>query len=209
MKKPVAAVVAGPAAASEHISGHVTISASRGQKVAPSDLANTLVYFVPKERAAHVRPGRYTIYTHDHDFQPEAMAVPLGSTVTFVNLDDVRHNVFSATPGQAFDLGYQGAGEKVAHVFGHAGAVQVNCKVHRSMQLSLLVVPSAYRGTVAANGDFSLRGLPTGSGTLYFWNPRAELANQSVTLPLRGELKQSLRMTLPAVTAELNAQASP
>ena len=206
--KAVATVTA-PVVASARVSGHVTLSAAKGQSIAAGDVANTLVYFVPKTGAANVKPGRYTIYTHDHDFQPEAMAVPVGSTVTFVNLDDVRHNVFSATPAQPFDLGYQAAGEKVSHVFGHSGAVQVNCRVHRSMQLSLLVVPSAYRSAVAANGSFNLDGLPAGPGTLYFWNPRAALVRQAVTLPVNGDLKQSLQVTLPSVTTELNAQVSP
>ena len=199
LKKPVPeAVVAAPARV--QISGHVNLTAGRGQQIEPGDQADTLVYYVPASGGARVRPGQFNVYTHNRDFSPEALAVPLGSTVTFVNLDDVRHNVFSVTPGSAFDLGYQASGQKASHVFSHAGIVLVSCNVHRSMELDVLVVPSPYSAKVAADGSFTLRGLPPGPGTLHFWNPRAQPASQALTLPLGGAVKQTLQVTRPRMT---------
>ena len=199
LKKPVTeAVVAAPVRV--QINGHVNLTAGRGQQIEPGDQTDTLVYYVPASGGARVRPGQFNVYTHNRDFSPEALAVPLGSTVTFVNLDDVRHNVFSVTPGSAFDLGYQGSGEKASHVFSHAGIVLVSCNVHRSMELDVLVVPSPYSAKVAADGNFTLRGLPPGPGTLHFWNPRAQPASQALTLPLGGAVKQTLQVTRPRMT---------
>ena len=201
LKKAVAkaAVAAAPLALAQ-ISGHVNLTAGRGQQVEPGDQAHTLVYYVPASGGARVRPGQFNVYTHNRDFSPEALAVPLGSTVTFVNLDDVRHNVFSVTPGSAFDLGYQASGQKVSHVFSHAGIVLVSCNVHRSMELDVLVVPSPYSAKVAADGSFTLRGLPPGPGTLHFWNPRAQPVSQALTLPLGGAVKQTLQVTKSQMT---------
>ncbi|MEP6899014.1 MAG: plastocyanin/azurin family copper-binding protein [Rhodanobacter sp.] len=203
-------VAAKPASAQVEISGHVDLHAAHGQQVASGEQADTLVYFVPGNGASHVKPGHFTVYTHNRDFSPEAIAIPQGSTVTFVNLDDVRHNVFSVTPGSSFDLGYQGAGEKASHSFTRAGLVLISCNVHHSMELDMLVVPSGYVAKVAANGTFSMRGLPAGPGMLHFWNPRALPASQAISLPASGTvIKQVLQVIKPRMSTELNAGPSP
>ena len=180
-----------------------------GQQIAAGEQADTLVYFVPKTGGAPARPGQYTVYTHNRDFSPEAIAVAEGSTVTFVNLDDVRHNVFSVTPGSSFDLGYQGAGEKASHVFNRPGIVLVSCHVNRAMELDMLVVSTPYVGKVAADGSFDLRGLPIGPGTLHLWNPRAQPVSQAVNLPLTGTLTLKMLATRPRMTTQLNLGGKP
>jgi plastocyanin len=197
------------AAAMLELSGRVDLVGGRGQQVEAGEQVDTLVYFVPDAGAPRTKPGHYTIYTHNRDFSPEAMALPEGSTVTFVNLDDVRHNVFSVTPGSSFDLGYQGAGEKADHVFRRAGIVLVSCHVHRSMELDLLVVPTPYFAKVAADGSFTLHGLPAGAGTLHFWNPRAQPLSKKVRLPMAAAVSGKLVAIKPRMITELNAGARP
>jgi plastocyanin len=208
IKKAVAAKPVTVAAIFQ-ITGQVVLQGARGQQIEAGEQADTLVYFVPAAAGDHARPGRYTVYTHNRDFSPQAMAVPQGSTVSFVNLDDVRHNVFSVTPGAAFDLGYQGSGEKAAHVFARAGVVLISCNVHHSMELDLLVVPTSHVVRTSADGRFSLRDLPAGAGTLHFWNPRAQPLSLPVTLPMSDTVRQTLLATRPRMTTELNADARP
>lgn len=204
--KKAAPVRVASTSATLQLSGHVELAAARGQQVEAGEQADTMVYFVPDKGGIRAKPGHYTVYTHNRDFSPEAIAVPLGSTITFVNLDDVRHNVFSVTPGTAFDLGYQGAGEKADHSFARAGIVLVSCNVHHSMELDVLVVPSAYMAKVGADGNFSLAGLPAGAGTLHFWNPRAQPVSQQVSLPFSGSVSQRIVVARPRLTTALNAE---
>lgn len=208
-KKVVATAMAAPAPATLEVSGHVDLAAARGQQVDAGEQSDTLVYFVADKGGSRARPGRYTVYTHNREFSPEALAVPLGSTVTFVNLDDVRHNVFSVTPGAAFDLGYQASGEKADHAFGRAGIVLVSCNVHHSMELDVLVVPSAYVDRVGADGNFTLTGLPAGPGTLHFWNPRAQPLSQKLILPASTVVRQRIVVTRPRLTTALHVVSTP
>lgn len=189
---------------SSEVSGSVALSAGPGQSVAPGDIANTLVYFVPAKGRVHIKPGHFTVYTVNHDFRPAAMAVPEGSTVTFTNLDELLHNLYSATPASTFDFQFQASGQSISHSFTHAGLVLIGCSVHRSMELDLLVVPTPYVSQVGADGHFVLHGVPQGAGQLYFWNPRTGLVQSSVSAPDAG-VRQQLVAVKPAVATELNA----
>lgn len=204
------ATPAKPAAAvGEELQGTVRFEAGAEQQVSRVDLTNTLVYYVPASGAPAPNPGQYDIYTIDRDFKPGALAVPYGSTVRFVNQDDVRHNVFSVTPGAAFNLGYQVPGQIVAHRFTKPGLVLISCNVHRSMEAEVLVVPTPYTAEVGANGDFVLRGLPAGPGKLYVWNPRAAQTAQPVRLPTSAALTVTLVAVKPRVATQLQVGDKP
>lgn len=191
------------------ISGRVELTAGRGQQVATGDLTHTLVYFVPKTGNVGPRPGQFTVFTHNREYDPGAMAIPLGSTITFVNLDDVRHNEFSVTPGSAFNLGYQAAGEKTPHTFARPGLVLIGCRVHRQMELDVLVIPTIYVARVSATGTFTIHGLPAGPGTLHFWNPRALPVALSISVPVERDIDQRLVETKSSMPVQLNVDAQP
>lgn len=197
------------AAATASLRGHVTLDAGGGQHIDAGDLADTLVYFVPKSGNVAPHPGTFTVFTQNRAYDPAAMAIPAGSTVTFTNLDEVRHNEFSVTPGSAFNLGYQAPGEKTAHVFAHAGLVLVGCLVHRMMELDVLVVPTTFVARASADGSFSLRDLPPGPGTLYVWNPRGRLAVRPLTVPSARAVDVRIELVKPKQSAQLDVQTQP
>lgn len=189
--------------------GRVTLTAAAGQTVTTTDMTNTLVYFVPRAMKARPHPGHYTVYTNHHQFSTDAMAVPAGSTVSFVNLDSVDHNVFSVTPGNSFNQGYQSYGETTSHTFDHAGLVLISCNVHPAMELDLLVVPSPYAARVDTDGRFTLQHLPRGAGTLYVWNPRSRTAAQALSLPPSEPVQLHLLLRGPQVKTVLHVRDQP
>lgn len=197
-----------PRMSAHELDGHLELRVASGQKLAASDFAHTLVYYVPASGSYRPKPGQFTVYTHNRDFDPNWLAIPEGSTVTFTNLDEVTHNVFSVTPGSSFDLGYKSAGQSASQHFDRPGLVLISCHVHRYMKGDILVVPSRYATTVAANGSFHLDHLPAGNGTLYFWNPRSAPATQSVQSPF-GKVQQTLILRKPAVKTQIGVGNTP
>lgn len=186
--------------------GRVQLKPGPGQQVQPGELADTVVYFVPAHGTRAPAPRHTQVITNHRDFQPTALVVPLGSTVTYVNRDKVRHNVFSVTPGAAFNLGYQPGGTRDPHVFDQPGLVLVNCNVHRSMEMDVLVVPTPYAGRVAGDGRFVLHDVPAGAGTLVAWNPRARMVRKTILVPLDAPASLPLLAERPRVVTRIEVE---
>jgi plastocyanin len=187
----------------------VELQAGRGQQLHPGEAVDTVVYFVPAAGAPAPATRDADVVTAHRDFRPSAIALPLGSTLHYVNRDTVRHNVFSVTPGAAFNLGYQAAGRSAKHVFAQPGLVLVSCNVHHSMEMDVFVVPSRYASRAGADGRFTLHGLPPGPGELVAWNPRARLAHRAVTLPAAAPVVVPLLAERPRVVTEIGVGGRP
>lgn len=188
---------------SERIAGRVELSAAPGQQLAAGEIASTVVYYVPARGAPRPKPGRHSIITRNKRFDPAVLVVAAGSTVSFPNQDEILHNVFSQTPGATFDLGLYGEGQSAETVFNRAVIVQIFCNVHHSMNTSVVVAPTPWFARVAADGSFTLEGLPPGPGTLSLWHPRAGLVARELSLPLAAPLRETLLASKPVMPAHL------
>jgi len=145
------------------------------------ELGNSVVAFVPDAPVAPTAASEsFEMATVRKSFEPEILVVPVGSTVVFPNFDPILHNVFSVTPGNAFDVGVYGRGEGKSARFTGPGVVRVFCNVHQSMYGHILVVDTQYFQIVEADGSFHLSGLPDGPGRLLTWHPQGELTSRRV-----------------------------
>ena len=105
-------------------------------------------------------------------FVPSWAVIQRGTAIAFPNLDNIYHNVFSLSSGNAFDLGlYNSGGEPKSHTFTEAGPVDVYCNIHPQMAASVLVVPNKYFAKVKADGSFEISGVPVGRRKLVAWAP--------------------------------------
>ncbi len=196
--KPAASrpVVAKPAPVVS-IQGTLELVAGQKQSVDAGEVAEGLVYFLPKAGNPKPKPGYFTIRTHSKGFSPALLVVPAGSTVAFPNRDTVLHNVFSRTPGAIFDLGNYGPGQSRQQVFTKPGLITVNCNVHYTMRATVVVMATPYYTRPDRNGRFELTGLPPGPGTLVYWHPRTAAATTQISLPNATAQKQKLIATKP------------
>jgi plastocyanin len=125
--------------------------------------------------------GALEIRQQDKQFSPRVAAVPRGTKVTFPNYDVVYHNVFSLTPGQAFDLGMVRAGDAVkSRAFVKPGVVEIFCNLHSKMSASVLVTPGPLLARVGADGTFRLEGVPLGVHKVSAWAGGHEVDTRSV-----------------------------
>ena len=169
----VAAVSKPSPTAISSLRGQVVLDAGANQSAAPGEVTDSVLYFLPEGGGRHAKPGNFLIYTHNKQFDPQLLVVPVGSTVKFPNQDEILHNVYSTTPGSSFDLGIYGNGGAGEYTFRKPGLVLVHCNVHEGMQADVLVLDTPYIARPKADGTFDLSGLPAGPGKLMLWHPRA------------------------------------
>jgi len=146
----------------------------------PRDAGDAYVY-VEGGRGAPTRGKVLEVKQKDKQFLPRVAVVPVGTRLSFPNLDAVFHNVFSRSPGNAFDLGGIKAGEKPGSVVvSQPGHVEIFCNIHSKMRADILVVPSGNYAKVKPDGSFELPSVPIGTRKVVLWGPSLKPASQRV-----------------------------
>jgi plastocyanin len=127
----------------------------------------------------------------DQMFVPRVVAVPVGGTVEFPNLDPIFHNVFSLSPVKRFDLGKYPRGHSKSVTFTKPGLVNVYCDIHSNMAAYVLVLP--HRGFTRPDerGTFHL-ALPAGHYVLEAWHPDLGETHVAVDVPTTGTVTAEL-----------------
>lgn len=132
-------------------------------------------------------PGTFTP-THDAvlgqkdiQFQPHVLPILVGTTVRFINSDDVQHNVFTPSPaGDLFNLGTWVKGGSKLYTFEKMGKVEVLCNIHHEMRSFILVLQNPYFAVTDKNGTFRIPDVPDGTYQLKVWHERASGTAKSI-----------------------------
>jgi len=132
------------------------------------------VFAPPAEPAQMEQRGRV--------FVPHVLPVLTGTRVLFPNRDVVRHNVFSPSRGNAFNLGIYLPGDSREVVMREAGVVTLLCNIHEEMSAYVLVLDNPFFARVGAEGAFLVTGVPDGARTLVLWAGGKVVARQVVTV---------------------------
>jgi len=119
-------------------------------------------------------------------FNPHVIVVQQGTTVDFLNSDNVQHNVFWPSVGgdkkAGHNLGTWPKGEKRSYKFDHPGAVSLLCNVHPEMAGYLVVSPTPYFAETDASGAYSIKDVPDGSYNVVAWHEGAKQQSKPVTV---------------------------
>jgi len=127
-------------------------------------------------------PITATLEQKNRRFVPETLVVPVGSTVSFPNLDPVFHNVFSLSKPKSFDLGNYAKDHSRTVTFPKPGIVFVHCHLHPNMAAAIIVSPNQWSTKADAAGRFAISGAPSGSYTIVAWHKSAGFFRQAVHL---------------------------
>ncbi len=180
------------AAGAATLRGRVQLADKGGR--AAADVQDAVVWVEgPKLKP---RPASATITMKGKSFAPRVVVVPVGGSVEFPNADSVYHNVFSASGENHFDLDLYKRPKSRAQTFLHPGLVRVYCNIHPQMSAFVIVRDNPFWARVAADGTFSIEGVPAGTWTVKAWHERAGEATQGVTIA--GEGTQEIVIPLDA-----------
>jgi plastocyanin len=141
------------------------------------------VVWLDGDRAKPAPKAYLVMAQHDGRFVPPFLVAAVGQTIEMPNLDQVAHNVYSATPSHTFNLGLYSMGERKEVVFDRPGLVEVACSIHSFMRARILVVPNALYATVSADGSYQIPNVPGGNYTLRFWADGRAPFSREITVP--------------------------
>lgn len=113
-------------------------------------------------------------------FQPHVLIAPLGASVTFPNMDNVRHHVYSFSKPKKFELKLYGHEETRTVAFDKPGVVAIGCNIHDQMSGFIVVVDTPYAAKTDASGRASITGVPDGAATLKVWSPGFRAAGNQI-----------------------------
>lgn len=105
------------------------------------------------------------------EFVPRILPVLVGSTVEFLNSDDMEHNVFSPD-NEGYNLGNARKGQVLGYTFKSCGVYTQLCKIHPEMVAYVVVVPTPYTAITDSAGNFRIENVPPGNYTLRVWGER-------------------------------------
>ncbi len=175
----LAACWLGASLAGATLTGRVQLRDSREQAVrAKSDYSGVVVWLEAGPKAAGsseaLTPHEHArMIQKDKTFTPHVLAVTVGATVDFPNLDPIFHNAFSVYDGQLFDIGLYPPGGSRSIRFTRPGFVRVFCNIHSTMSAIIAVMDTRLFAVSRQDGHFEITGVPQGVYELHVFHERA------------------------------------
>ena len=117
-------------------------------------------------------------------FIPHVLPVVAGTTVKYLNSDDVLHNVFTPDKcAEKFNLGTWPKGQSRSYTFKNAGCFSLMlCNVHPEMEAYVVVLENPYYAVSAKDGSYTIKNVPPGKHTLKIWHEKLKGESQEVTV---------------------------
>ena len=152
-----------------------------------SSAANVAVYIdaIPGKKfdppAEHVKVDQRNM-----KFVPQTVVVVRGTTVDFLNSDQVPHNVYWPSIGGNKALRHSltivSPGDKKSFQFDNLGAVQLLCNMHADVVGYIVVVPTRYFALTGSDGSFTIKDEPPGKYTLKTWSAEGKPTTQAIAI---------------------------
>jgi len=164
-------------------------------------LANVFVYVKAGVPAGQTFTAPTTAVVLDQDgcrYHPHVLGIMVGQPLEILNTDPVLHNIKAiAKANRPFNVSQPSAGMKTTRTF-TAPEVMVNleCNVHGWMHAYAGVRPDPFFAVSAANGSFTISGLPPGTYTIEAWHEK--FGTQTATVTIAGTESKTQNFTFAA-----------
>jgi Carboxypeptidase regulatory-like domain len=109
-----------------------------------------------------------------------------GTTVDFLNGDNVAHNVywpsFNGDKKLRHSLTIVSPTQSKSFQFENLGVAQLLCNLHSEMVAYIVVVPTPYFSLTGNDGTFTIKNVPPGAYTLKTWSEDGKPLTQAITV---------------------------
>ena len=140
------------------------------------------VVYLSDAKGPLVKPATNpTMDQHNMTFIPHVLAIQSGTTVDFLNNDEVRHNVFSPDH-EKYNLDTWPMHEIKQRTFDQQGVYTQLCNVHPEMEAFIVVLDTPYFAVTDQDGAFSIDNVPAGDYTVKVWHEKLRFAKQTVSI---------------------------
>lgn len=161
--------------------------------VSGGNLQNVLVYVKSGLPAGQKFTPPTTPVVVDQEgclYHPRTLAVMAGQPLEIRNSDPVLHNIkVVAKKNRGFNISQPTKGMKTTRTFtAEETAIPVACNVHGWMHANLNVFSHPFFAVTAADGSFTIRGLPAGKYEVEAWHEKLGPQTMTVTVPATGSV---------------------
>ncbi len=164
---------------------------------AAKDVGDAVVYAMPVNGRIPVRaPGAAIIDQVNKQFAPLVSVMQTGTSVSFPNKDNIRHQVYSFSPAKSFDLKLYSGVPSQPVVFDKPGLVVMGCNIHDQMVAYVQVVDTPWSAKSGSDGMARIDALPPGDYLLYAWHYR-QVDPAPMVQPLHIAVDTVSRVSLP------------
>jgi len=127
-------------------------------------------------------------------FTPHVLPILAGTTVDFLNSDQVLHNVFSPDKCcDRFNLGSWPQGQTRSYTFKTPCKATLLCRVHAEMEGFIVALPTPWFAVTDKTGAYDIKDLPDGAYTVKVWHPKFK-AEVGKPVTVAGETKADFTM---------------
>ena len=148
------------------------------------DCSDVVVYIDKINEDVEV-PKEHVVMNQKHlKFLPHVIPIVVGTTVDYLNSDDVLHNVFSPDKcAEKFNLGTWSKGKTRSYTYNDidCGAVML-CNVHPEMEAWILVLQNKYFYKTDKDGKYAIKDVPPGKYELKVWHEKIKGKPQEVEI---------------------------
>jgi hypothetical protein len=148
-------------------------------------LANAVVFIDGIEAQTPPEPVETVLDQVGCIYVPHVQAVPVGSSVTVVNSDDVLHNTHAFLGGRRtiFNLAMPQKDQRITRPLRRAGLVDLRCDAgHIWMAAYIYVFDHPYFAVTGADGTYALGDVPPGTYTLTVWHEKLGTQSREITV---------------------------
>jgi len=181
-----------------------TVTGMSGRSVVYIETIQGKTFPAPQEHAVVDQQGML--------FLPHILAVQQGTTVDFLNSDNVTHNVFwpsiDGDKKLGFNLSALAKGGQRSFKFDNAGVVPVLCNIHPGMAAFIVVSPTPYFAVTDAGGNYSIQDVPDGTYTLTVWHEGAERKSQEVRVAGKANADVEIQAALRKRQSDISFSAN-